>query len=109
MKIVAALRPTAATLSTKKIFEDIVKGLAEAAPAESVLTSTLLGSSVAEHVVAFAFFLIAQGLVGFVDFFELFFRRFLLGLSRLQIGMVLAGHLPIGLFELVVGRSPFDA
>ena len=53
--------------------------------------------------------LVAQRLVGFVDFLEFFFRRFFLGLSRLEIGMVLAGHLPIGLLDFVVGRGSFDA
>ncbi len=62
----------------------------------------------AEHVVALAFILIAQRLIGFIDFFELFFRRFLLGLSRLEIGMVLACHLPIGLLELLVGGGSVD-
>ena len=63
----------------------------------------------AEHVVALAFVLVAQLLVSLVDFFELFFRRFFLGLAGLEIGMVLAGHLPIGPLQLVIGRGSFDA
>ena len=75
LKVVAALRPSAASLAPEKIFEDVVEGVAEAASAksEAIRTATLLSPCVAEHVVAFAFILIAQGLVGFIDFFELFF------------------------------------
>ena len=75
MEVVAALCAGAAPLAPKKIFEDIVERVAEAASAESeaIGPSTLLGSGMAEHVVALAFVLIAQCLVGLVDFFEFFF------------------------------------
>jgi hypothetical protein len=73
LKIVAAFCTTAAaSLSTEEILEDVVEGLAEAASTESeaVWTAPLLSPGVAEHVIALAFFLIAQRLVGFIDFFE---------------------------------------
>ena len=110
LEIVASLRPVTASLAPEEIFEDVVEGVAEAAAtAESLRSGTLLAARVAEHVIAFALFLIAQRLVGFVDLFEFFFRYFFLRLSRLEIGMVLAGHLAIGLLELVVGGGSFDA
>ena len=110
LKVVTAFRSIATSLAPKKIFEDVVEGIAEAASSKAeTIRTALLSPGVAEHVVALAFVLVAQRLVSLVDFFELFFRRFFLGLSGLEIGMVLAGHLPIGLLELVVGRGSFDA
>jgi hypothetical protein len=75
LKVIATFRPTAASLASEKIFEDIVEGVAESASSESksIRTATLLSSGMTEHVVAPAFFLITQGFVGFIDFFELFF------------------------------------
>ena len=60
----------------RKILEDVSEGVAEAASAksETIRTATLLRPGVTEHVVAaLAFVLVAQRLVGFIDFFELFF------------------------------------
>ena len=110
MEVVAALCPAPASLTSEKILEDIVEGVAEAGSAESeaLRSRTLLSPGMAEHVIAFTFVLIAQRLIGFIDFFELFFRRFLLGLPRLEVGMVLACHLSIGLLELVFGRGSLD-
>ena len=96
----------------EKIFKDIVKDVAKSAPAEFEAVKArppCLGSGMAEHVVAFAFVLIAQDLIGFIDFFELFFRVFFCSSPALQVGMMLAGQLPKGFFELVVGRVAFDA
>jgi hypothetical protein len=108
LEVVTALRPAAASLTPEKVLEDVIESVAEAASAESLRARALLGTCMAEHIVAFAFILIAQRLIGFIDFFKLFFRRLLLSFSHLKIGMVLAGHLPIGLFELVLGRASVD-
>ena len=62
-----------------------------------------------EHVVAPALFLIAQVLVGLVDLLEFLFGLFLFTLAGLQVRVVLAGHLAIGLLEVVVGDVPVDA
>jgi len=75
LEVVAALRPIAASLAPEKILEDVIEGVAEAASAksETIRTATLLRPGVTEHVVALAFFLVAQRLVGFIDVFERFF------------------------------------
>src|SRR4029077_8678707 len=75
LEVVAALRPIAAPLTSEKILEDVVEGVAEAvsAESESIRTPTLLRSGVTKHVVALAFFLVAQRLIGFIDLFEFFF------------------------------------
>ena len=61
------------------------------------------------HVVAFPLFLIAEMLVGFVDFFELLFGVLLLVLTGVKIRMILAGQFSVGFFQILVGRRPFDA
>ena len=95
----------------EKIFEDIVKDIAESAASEvePFKPCPALRSGMAEHVVAFPFFLIAEMLIGFVDFFELFFGLLLLLFAGVEIGMMLAGKLAVGFLQIVVGRLPIDA
>ena len=75
LEVVAAFRPIAASLAPEKVLEDVVEGVAEAASTKPkpIWTATLLSPGMAEHIVALAFFLVAQRLVGFIDFFEFFF------------------------------------
>ncbi len=75
LEVGAAFRPIAASLAAEKILEDVIEGVTEAAStkSEALRTATLLSPGMAEHVVALAFFLVAQRFVGFIDFFELFF------------------------------------
>ena len=109
LEVVAALRSIAASLAAEEILEDIVEGVAESASAKSFRAAALLRAGMAEHVITLAFFLIAQRLVCLVDFFELLFRSFLLCFSRLEIRVMLPGHLAIGLLEFVFGGGSFDA
>ncbi len=63
----------------------------------------------AEHVIAFPSFLIAQRFIGFVDFLKLLFGGFLLLIAGVEVRVVLAGQFPVGFFEIVVGHIPIDA
>ncbi len=96
LQVVTAFSSTASPGSglTKEVFEDVVEDVAKSASAKvkPVKTrATLLASGVAEHVVAFPLLLIAQGFVGFIDFFELFFSGLLLLFACMQVGVMLAG------------------
>ena len=80
------------------------------APADTAIAvvGTLLSAGMAEHVVAFALFLIAQYFIGFIDFFEFFFGGLFLMVAGVEIRMVLAGQFPVRLLQLVVGDVPID-
>jgi len=58
----------------------------------------------AEAVVLLAFLGVAEDLIGLVDLFEFFFRGFLFRRRRLQIGVILARQLPIGVLDRLLGR-----
>jgi len=105
LEVVAAFGTAAAALSAEEIFEDVVEHVPEstsAAEIEAFESRAALRAGMAEHVIAFAFVLIAEMLVGFVDFFEFFFGSLLLMVARLKVGMVLAGQFAIGLLEVFV-------
>ena len=98
MQVVPAFGATAAALPAEKVLENIVEDVAEStACVEPVEALTLLRAGMSEHVVALAPFLVAQRFVGFVDFFKFGFGVFLLGVAGVQVRVVLAGHLAIGL------------
>jgi len=63
----------------------------------------------AEDVVAFPLFLIAQNLVGFIDLFELLFSGLFLVLAGLQVRVVLTRHPAVRLLQLFVGDGLLDA
>ena len=112
LEIVAALGPAAAAGSAEKVFKNIVEDLAEAsAPEVEALkpAGACLRAGMSEHIVPFAFVLVTQDLVGFIDFFELFFRSLLLFRGGLQVRMKLAGKLAKSFFQLVVRRVAFNS
>lgn len=112
LEIASPFRAASATGLSEEVFENIVKNVAETAAVEieSIkASSTLLRAGMPEHVVTLPFVLVAQGFVGFVDFFELFFGGFFLVIAGVQVGVVLAGHLSIGLLEFVIGDGFLDA
>lgn len=95
----------------EKILEDVVKHIPESAASEieSLKTwSTLLCAGVAEHVVAFSFFLITQYFIGFIDFFEFFFGGLFLMVACVEVRMVLASQFPVRLLQVVIGDVAID-
>jgi hypothetical protein len=97
-KIVLQIGPAFGTLGsagalTEEIIEDVVENISEPAPwVEAFTTEALRPPGVAECVVPPALVLIAQDFIGFVDLFEIFFGDFLLLISGVHIGVVLAGQ-----------------
>jgi hypothetical protein len=113
LEIVATFSPSCPAPSrlAEKILEDVVKHVPESAASkiEAFKTwPTLLCSGMAEHVVAFSLFLIAQYFISFIDFFEFFFGGLFLMVASVEIRMVLAGQFPVRLLQLVVGDVPIN-
>lgn len=63
----------------------------------------------AELVVLLPLLRIAQNVIGFIDLFEFLLGCLLLGVGRLQVGMVLSGKLPISVLNVLLGGSPRDS
>ena len=110
-QVTAAFRPrtalpAASAASAKKHIEDIAKPVGAAETAEPALAEAAktaasahaaFKSRMAELIVLRLFLRILQDIIGFVDFLKLFFSRF--GIIAVQVRMIFAGHLFIGLFD----------
>src|SRR5690606_11341792 len=96
--------PPAATTEdvTKNVAEDVAEAVGTTAPAHATLAAH---PGMTELVIGGAFLGIGQHFVGLVGLLE---ARLCIGVTRIAVRMVLHGHAPVGLLQLLLGRVPLD-
>ena len=109
IRALIVLLAAASSATAEHLAEDVgkVEALRAAEPAKTAESARAASHALFERgmavlVVHGTFFLVRQGVVSFLDFFEFFFRFFVV---RIAVGMVFHCQLAVGFFDFIVASA----